>query len=148
MAPLPPTHVELANQPTVTAATTPPASQKTTKPKPKSTPHILHQSTFRHPPFTTFHLTLSSSSPQNTSLDTFQTSQLLTSALTAYLGLTGAAIPIDILKIEGRDVWIRVPKGDARGVRAALGSWVGGKVVWRVLGEGVGIQGDGAEMFG
>lgn len=75
----------------------------------------------------------------------------------------GTAIPVDILKTAGRDVWIRVPRQDVRGVRAALGSWIGrvegedvgvegGKVgvAWKVLG-GAGVlggMGGGEEVFG
>lgn len=60
---------------------------------------------------------------------------------------------MDILKSEGRDVWIRFPSRDARGVRAGLSSWtgkVGGVgVSWRVRGEGLGGgDGDGGEVFG
>lgn len=80
-------------------------------------------------------------------------SQLLTQALASYLGLMGAAVPIDILKIEGREVWIRVDRQDARSVRAGLGSWAGkvggGNVGWRIYGEGVGgVVGTGEDVFG
>ena len=86
----------------------------------------------------------------------------------------GAAVPIDILKTEGRSVWIRVPRQDARGVRAALTSWagsvegadvglgVGGRVgvTWKIggqsgvlgllVGSGSGMVGvgDGRDVFG
>jgi ribonuclease P/MRP protein subunit POP8 len=47
----------------------------------------------------------------------------LTSALAQYLGLTGTAIPIDILKVTEQDFWVRVPKDDASAVVAAVGQW-------------------------
>ncbi|PKX96863.1 uncharacterized protein P174DRAFT_457612 [Aspergillus novofumigatus IBT 16806] len=56
----------------------------------------------------------------------------LTAALAQFLGLTGTAIPLDILKIAREDeaqtptVWIRVPLSDAAAVVAALSSWIGG----------------------
>jgi ribonuclease P/MRP protein subunit POP8 len=153
MAPVPPTHVSLANAPppTTTSTSLPsssPRKSKPTKPKPKSQPHILHQSTFRRPSHVILHLTLlSPSNPSSQPLDPIHVSQLITSALTSYLGLTGAAILVDILKIEGRDVWVRVPEKDGRGVRAGLAGWIGsfggGKVGWRVRGEE-----DGGDMFG
>ncbi|KAF2785707.1 hypothetical protein K505DRAFT_380724 [Melanomma pulvis-pyrius CBS 109.77] len=92
---------------------------------------------------------------------------LLTPALTAYLGLAGSSVPIDVLRTRRRDVWIRVPRRDARGVRAGLAGWVGVcggdlvpgvrrgearvKVAWRVVGEaaalaGVGMGG-GGDLF-
>lgn len=137
-----------------TAPSTTSRAAKATTPKPKkrnpSTPHIIHTSTLRHPQHTYFHLTLHSSCPQPPTIDPLLTSQLLTNALSTYLGLTGAAIPVDILKSEGRDAWIRVPSRDARGVRAGVSSWtgkVGGVgVSWRVR-EGLG-GGDGGDVFG
>ncbi|KAH3955873.1 hypothetical protein HBH70_014310 [Parastagonospora nodorum] len=150
---------------TTAPSTSTPTEQASSAPKSKkrnpSTPHIIHTSTLRHPQYTYFHLTLtpsssssSSSSTNNksTTLDPLLISQLLTQALSSYLGLTGAAIPVDILKSEGREVWIRVPARDARGVRAGLSSWcgkVGGMgVSWRVQG-GLGAGGGGGEeIFG
>jgi ribonuclease P/MRP protein subunit POP8 len=43
--------------------------------------------------------------------------------LSQYLGLTGAAVPIDILKVTNPHFWIRVPKEDASAVVAAVGQW-------------------------
>lgn len=70
-----------------------------------------------------------------------------------FLGITGTAIPIDFLKVEDRDVWIRVPREDAAGVVGALSQWVGndGGVSWRVKGKGewlgVAAAGDGHKLF-
>jgi ribonuclease P/MRP protein subunit POP8 len=128
----------------------PPSSAKPTK-KPSSNPHILHQHTFRAPQTTNFHISLY---PPSANLDTLLASQLLTQALSSYLGLTGAAIPIDILKLdsESGQVWIRVPRRDARAVRAGLGAWMGNvrgeKRVWRVRGEGlIGCVGEGQGIW-
>lgn len=101
-------------------------------------------------PFTYIHLTLLSSSPPNpppSPLDELTAHKYLTSALQQFLGLTGTAIPTDILKVEERDVWIRVPREDGSAVVAAVGNWVGkgeaegggrgeGVVSWRVRGRG------------
>ncbi|OAQ96172.1 hypothetical protein LLEC1_02804 [Akanthomyces lecanii] len=43
-----------------------------------------------------------------------------TDALRQYLGLTGAAIPLDILKVEGRQCWLRMPRDDLKPFAAAL----------------------------
>lgn len=114
--------------------------------------------TIRNPPFTYIHLTLLTSS---TSLPTFNSPPIdiltarthLTSAIGQFLGITGTAIPIDLLKVEDRDVWIRVPREDAAGVVGALSQWVGkdGGVSWRVKGKGewlgVAAAGDGHKLF-
>ena len=56
-------------------------------------------------------------------LDAITARTYLTSALSQYLGLTGTAIPIDILKVTDQDFWVRVPKEDASAVVAAVGQW-------------------------
>ncbi|KAH7089733.1 hypothetical protein FB567DRAFT_627035 [Paraphoma chrysanthemicola] len=141
-------------------------------------PHILHQSTFRRQTWTYLHLTLitpslttSTTKPTTTTaitstpptLDPLTISPLLTQPLAQYLGTTGAATPIDILKTAGRDVWIRVPRQDARALRASLSTWVGScdaesvpgvgleeegrrvRVAWRVVGESGVMRGEGDE---
>ena len=56
-------------------------------------------------------------------LDAITARTYLTSALSQYLGLTGTAIPVDILKVTDHDFWVRVPKEDASAVVAAVGQW-------------------------
>lgn len=121
--------------------------------------------TIRAPPFTYLHLTLLASSSSTASpapLDLLTARTHLTAALQQFLGLTGAAIPVDFLKIEGRDVWVRVPREDGAAVTSAVGGWVGsGRVAgvggedaavgWRVLGWGdwlgAVVAGEGRELF-
>ncbi|EUC33471.1 hypothetical protein COCCADRAFT_96051 [Bipolaris zeicola 26-R-13] len=158
-----PTHTDNDADTSMSDAATPQPAPKLEKPA-----HILQQTTFRKPTWSYLHLALTSpsfppaTSPPTTDISPLLISPLLTSALRTYLGTMGAAIPIDILKTAGREVWIRVPRQDVRGVRAALGSWVGrvegedvgveaGRVgvAWRVLG-GAGVlggMGDGSEVF-
>ena len=88
--------------------------------------HQAQESTIplRKPPHTYLHLTLtvtlgSHHDPQ----DPLTARTYLTSALTQFLGLTGTAIPIDLLKVTERDVWIRLPREDGGAVVAALGQW-------------------------
>ena len=116
-----------------------------------------------HPPHTYFHLSLLSSTTILASLaastmpqepfDILTARTYLTSALQQYLGLTGTAIPIDFVKIEGRDVWVRLPYEDASAVQGALSQWMGkdGKVSWQVKEKGPWIgslsMGDGRELF-
>lgn len=114
--------------------------------------------TIRNPPFTYLHLTLLTSTSSLPTLDSPPVDILtarahLTSAVSQFLGITGTAIPIDFLKVEGRDVWIRVPREDAAAVVGALSHWVGedGGVSWGVKGKGewlgVVAAGDGNELF-
>ena len=86
--------------------------------------------TLRNPPYSYFHLSLQSLTPQRLQpLDEITARSYLTTALQQYLGLTGIAVPIDILKVEGRSVWIRVPRDDEAGVAAAVSQWVSSKGV-------------------
>lgn len=65
-------------------------------------------------------------------------------ALSQFLGITGSAISIDVLKSNCvGELWIRVPREDCSAVVAAVGGWTGvaggsggGEVGWRVLGRG------------
>ena len=92
----------------------------------------------RDPPFTYMHLTLLFTSPSSSPLDELTAHKHLTSALQQFLGITGTAIPVDILKVDEWDVWIRVPREDGGAVAAAVGNWVGAGegVSWRVKGRG------------
>lgn len=118
---------------------------------PPSTPH--QTLTIRNPPFTYLHLTLLSSSVL--ALDILTARTYLTSALQQFLGVTGTAIPIDFLKVEGPDAWVRVPREDGGAVVSAVTGWVGGgtggAVGWRVVGRGdwLGsvVAGGGREVF-
>jgi ribonuclease P/MRP protein subunit POP8 len=52
------------------------------------------------------------------------TAQLhLSAGLRTFLGLHGTAIPVDFLKIENQQIWIRVPAEDCQAVIAAAGGW-------------------------
>ncbi|KAJ5804038.1 uncharacterized protein N7518_000341 [Penicillium psychrosexuale] len=139
------------------------AKRKAPEPKPK----IIHF-TSRNPPWTYLKLKLVSqpgSAPQP--LDALSARTYLSSALSQFLGLTGTAIPIDILKIEDGSpsttkyhiMWIRVPREDASAVVSAVSSWIGGgnnsassgDVAWRVCAKGnfLGalVAGSGADLF-
>ncbi|KAF2232065.1 hypothetical protein EV356DRAFT_534909 [Viridothelium virens] len=145
-----------------------------------SSSHKTHTGlSLSHPPYTYLHLSLISASSLSTSSlsgddpQTFQNSPdldaltirtHLTAALSSFLGLTGSAIPIDILKYSGpvtsqNDVWIRVPTEDESAVITALGAWAGrggreegGMVGWRVKDTGSWLPGmigtkDGAQAL-
>lgn len=136
---------------------TSPAISKQRPPPPKlpTTPHLPppRTLTIKSPPHTYLHLTLLSSLPHPPNIDLLTARTLLTSALQQYLGLTGTAIPIDFLKLQGRDVWIRLPREDGAAVAGALSQWMGkdGGVSWRARARGnwLGVvgAGDGLDLF-
>lgn len=156
---------------------TSPRDAKKRKRKQKES-HVLFQTTFRKPAWSYFHLTLvtpgtasqipsaSETQPDSRDIDNLTVSTLLLQPLTAYLGITGSAVPVDILHTQGRSAYVRIPRQDARGFRAGLSGWIGGcdagsvpgvkeggrvNVAWRVVAEGGSLgllRGDGEELFG
>ena len=102
-----------------------------TKSKTKSDLSPTTTLTLRNPPYTYIHLRLITLSQprQQQPLDELTIRAHLTSALQAYLGLTGTAISIDILKVEDQNTWIRIPRDDEVAVVAAVSQWVGAKGV-------------------
>ncbi|APA07833.1 hypothetical protein SS1G_00567 [Sclerotinia sclerotiorum 1980 UF-70] len=118
----------------------PPAS-KTSKRKQTYNGHEHKSITITSPLFSYIHLELQTSSLKKPQLDDITAKSYMTSALTQFLGLHGSAISIDILKTEGKDVWIRVMREDASALVAALGGWVkrlgngDEQVGWRVKGR-------------
>ena len=91
-------------------------------------------------PFVYMHLSLIRSSDHNDNrvLDPVTVRTYLTAALQQYLGLTGTAVPLDILKVHDNSAWIRLPTEDSRAVQGALSQWLGkdGDVSWRVRAVG------------
>lgn len=157
-----PTELSTATESTaITLPTTQATSQTSTtannnrkkRRKKPPTNQTLSQFPIRKPEWTYIHLQHISSST-TASLDAVTAHLHLTAALSTYLGLHGTAIPIDILKLEGREIWIRVPAEDRAALIAAVGGWVSGNGEgWRVRGwshwnaSGVGRDG-GKDLFG
>ncbi|KAK3308648.1 uncharacterized protein B0T15DRAFT_391594 [Chaetomium strumarium] len=105
-----------------------PSSQRT---KSKKT-FTLATATLKHPPFAYAHLSLATSafSPSparsaDTGLDALQVRSYLTAALRQFLGDTGAAIPIDILLVQGQSAWVRVPREDLAAFAAGVTAFPG-----------------------
>jgi ribonuclease P/MRP protein subunit POP8 len=103
--------------------------------------HEITTKTIKTPPFSYVHLQLISDSDSTKDLDSLTVRSHITAALTQFLGATGSAISVDILKVETTECWIRVPREDLSPVVAAVGSWIGGnetegKVGWRIKGSG------------
>ncbi|KAH6684437.1 hypothetical protein B0J14DRAFT_12319 [Halenospora varia] len=120
-----------------------PSSQKR-KPSPSSSTHrghIIHQTTLSQPPFSYIHLSLTTPPNSTTTLDPLTARAHLTTALRQFLGLSGEAISVDILKIEGKEVWVRIPREDVGAFCAAVGGWISGETGWRVVGRGNWLSG-------
>jgi ribonuclease P/MRP protein subunit POP8 len=103
--------------------------------------HEITTKTIKTPPFSYIRLQLISDPDTMKDLDSLTVRSHIMSALTQFLGVTGSAISVDILKVEGTECWIRVPREDLSPILAALGGWVGGsetegKVGWRTKGSG------------
>ncbi|KAM5342672.1 hypothetical protein ACJ41O_013638 [Fusarium nematophilum] len=86
--------------------------------------------TVKEPPFSYAHLELVTDDlANNTSiaLDNLLVKSYCTAALRQFLGITGVAIPLDILKVEGNHAWVRVPRPDLGSFSAAITAWPGTK---------------------
>ncbi|KAK2009373.1 hypothetical protein LZ32DRAFT_608533 [Colletotrichum eremochloae] len=91
--------------------------------------HELLTCTIKTPPFSYARLELVADSPQPheaaESLDNLQVRSYCNAALRQFLGATGSAIPIDILKVDGNQCWLRVPRPDLSPFAAAITAWAG-----------------------
>jgi ribonuclease P/MRP protein subunit POP8 len=140
---LPTTQAPTSSDPaTAAAAAAEPhdASKKKTrkrKRKPKKSTITTHF-IIRSPQWSSIHLqhlSPTSSEGETSAFDALIAHNHLTAALSQFLGLHGEAITIDILKVEGTEVWIRVPAADKAALIAAAGGWISRKGEgWRVIG--------------
>jgi ribonuclease P/MRP protein subunit POP8 len=114
--------------------------QPNTKPRSRKG-HEISTCTIAAPPFSYACLELVPEGTADSSIDALTVRTYMTAALTQFLGLAGAAIAVDILKVEGRECWVRMPREDLSPFIAALGGWVGGsrtegRMGWRVKASG------------
>lgn len=88
--------------------------------------HDILTCTIKTTPFSYAHLELITDRPEEAvELDNLQVKSYCTIALRQFLGLTGAAIPLDILKTNGSECWLRVPRQDLGSFAAAITAWKG-----------------------
>lgn len=82
--------------------------------------------TLKSTPFSYVHLQLTTAdATSDPELDNLQLKAYCTSALRQFLGLTGAAVAVDILKVDGAHGWVRVPRPDQSVFAAAVTAWRG-----------------------
>ncbi|PHH80308.1 hypothetical protein CDD82_1836 [Ophiocordyceps australis] len=81
----------------------------------------------KKPLFSYAHLELLSKSGAPQPLDNLQVKAYCSAALRQFLGLTGAAMSMDILAIHGADCWVRVPHDCLASFSAALTAWRGSR---------------------
>ena len=55
--------------------------------------------------------------------DVLTAKQRISAALTRFLGVLGSAIQVDILHLDGNDLWVRVPKDSGNAFHEAISSW-------------------------
>ncbi|KAI9721433.1 MAG: hypothetical protein M1812_002195 [Candelaria pacifica] len=138
------------------------SSCKTRRPKrkPSSSTYDEASVTVRNPPWAYIRLELITTPPSTTTLDAITARTHLTSALQQLFGLTGIAIPVDILKTDRNEVWIRVPREDSGTIVAAVGGWVSTartrdegaeQIGWKVKGASDWlanlVAGNGSDLF-
>ncbi|RYP79819.1 hypothetical protein DL769_002764 [Monosporascus sp. CRB-8-3] len=92
--------------------------------------HELATATISAPPWAYAHLELFSSNTGSSSssgeeLDALQARSYCAAALKQFLGVRGAAIHLDVLKVEGRECWVRLPRDDLGAFAAAVTAWQG-----------------------
>lgn len=83
--------------------------------------------TIKTPPFSYAHLQLVTDDDADGApeLDNLQVKSYCTSALRQFLGITGMAISLDILKVDGPDCWLRLSRQDLGPFAASITAWKG-----------------------
>ncbi|KAI0969705.1 hypothetical protein F4678DRAFT_151595 [Xylaria arbuscula] len=88
--------------------------------------HELASAVIKAPPYSYAHLELfNAESSKTTELDALQVKSYCTAALKQFLGVTGMAIPLDILKVEGQSCWLRLLRDNLGAFAAAITAWQG-----------------------
>jgi ribonuclease P/MRP protein subunit POP8 len=103
-------------------------SESRAAPKPKARKACEIQTcTIRNPPFSYAQLELLSGpgAGEKPCLDEITVRSYCSAALTRFLGATGAAISLDILKVHENQCWVRVPREDLAAFAAAITAWRG-----------------------
>ncbi|ERT02358.1 hypothetical protein HMPREF1624_00656 [Sporothrix schenckii ATCC 58251] len=97
-----------------------------TKTAKESKTRELYSSTIGRPPFAYAQIEVVQNHQSQESqgpLDALQVRSYCDAALKQFLGATGAAMPLDLLKLDGNEFWVRLPREDMGLFAAALAAW-------------------------
>ncbi|KIH88665.1 ribonuclease P/MRP protein subunit POP8 [Sporothrix brasiliensis 5110] len=97
-----------------------------TKTAKESKTRELYSSTIGRPPFAYAQIEVVQNHQSQASqgpLDALQVRSYCDAALKQFLGAAGAAMPLDLLKLEGSEFWVRLPREDMGLFAAALAAW-------------------------
>lgn len=83
----------------------------------------LYSSTLSRPPFAYAQIEVVQNQSSPGVLDALQVRSYCDAALKQFLGATGAAMPLDLLKLDGSEFWVRLPREDMGLFAAALAAW-------------------------
>ncbi|KAL1900264.1 hypothetical protein Sste5346_002575 [Sporothrix stenoceras] len=83
----------------------------------------LYSSTIGRPPFAYAQIEVVQNAKSQGSLDALQVRSYCDAALKQFLGATGGAMPLDLLKLDGNEFWVRLPREDMGLFAAALAAW-------------------------
>jgi ribonuclease P/MRP protein subunit POP8 len=73
---------------------------------------------------------------QPNEMDIITVRQNTNNAMNRFLGLFGTSVPIDILKLENEEFWVRVPRDASNAFHEAILSWTGnGQVKYVIKGK-------------
>ncbi|KAL8288843.1 hypothetical protein RB597_000769 [Gaeumannomyces tritici] len=119
----------MASTQTPAAADTSVCSVASAKKAPQRS-HEVFACTVRRPPYAYAQLRLDNpSSPAGAAipLDLLLARSYCASALQQFLGVTGAAVSVDVLRVDGEagEFWVRVPQPDLGRFSAAVTAWPG-----------------------
>ncbi|TLS25689.1 hypothetical protein PpBr36_07420 [Pyricularia pennisetigena] len=95
---------------------------------PASKSYEIFSCTVKKPAYAYAHLRVRSDDPgEHQSLDALQARSYCASAMQQFLGVTGAAVTIDVLKVDAAkgEFWVRLPSPDLGRFSAAVTSWPG-----------------------
>jgi len=87
--------------------------------------HEILTCTVKNAPWSYAHMELVTESTEPLELDDLQVKSYCTAALRQSFGLSGQAMPLDILKTSGSQCWVRVPREDLSTFTAAITAWAG-----------------------
>ena len=90
------------------------------------TSHEILTCSIKSPPFSYVHLELiTDAANDDAKLDQIQLKSYCNAALKQFMGLTGLAVAVDILKVHNCQGWVRVPRQDLSVFAGAITAWGG-----------------------